>query len=275
MKKVILSIISIVLFCFYSIAQAPQGFNYQTVARDASGNELRVLDHMIKNQEPQDSEVTSKFYIGGGFSLVNSYNRGNLDQYWQYLNSDPAIVPGEATGYFQFNIGSISSIDLKQKNWLGFEVQLVKTASHAIWGTNTFYGGRNEVYYQALFLNVVFIYGYGLDPQNKLLLVIEPGLDLGYMSGRISATTNVYDQGFTVGLGGHIAGGINIMVSPKFGVTARFGHRMIKIDEMHKDASSETGYSSFYANGVDGETVKVDWGGSFLTLGLMVGIKGK
>lgn len=249
--------------------------NYQSIVRNTFGNELRYQALIINNQEQENSKPTSIFYIGGGFSLINSYNRGNLDQYWQYLNSDPNLVPGEATGFFVFNIGNMGSLDLKQKSWMGFEVQLVKTASHAIWGTHTFYGGRNEVYYQALFMNVVLCYCYGLDAGNKFFLVVEPGLDLSYMSGRISATTNVYNQGFTIGLGGHIAGGINIMVSPKFGITARFGQRMIKINEMHKDASSETGYSSFYANGVDGETVKVDWGGSYLTLGLMVGIKGK
>jgi uncharacterized protein (TIGR02145 family) len=40
MKKIILSIISIIIYCFYSFAQVPQVFNYQAVVRDNNGNEL-------------------------------------------------------------------------------------------------------------------------------------------------------------------------------------------------------------------------------------------
>ena len=55
-----------------------------------------------------------------------------------------------------------------------------------------------------------------------------------------------------------------------FVIALRAGYRFVKIDESHADASSDTGYSTFYVNGVDGETLKVDWSGMYMTAGIIL-----
>jgi len=227
-----------------------------------------------KHETPENhgKMMESKFLIGGSFSLLNSYKMGNLEEFWQYITRNPSIAaPLAATGILAVNMGSMSSLDSAGKNWMGVEGQFVSTSSsHTIWGTNLFYGGKDEVYFNAKFINIVLSYGRILDTKNNLLLIIEPGLDIGLMGGKIIVNSKIYEQSFAVGVGGHMAVGINYMFSKHIGATARLGYRFIKIDETHQDTSSTTGYSSFYANGKDGETVKVDWSGMYFTVGLVL-----
>ena len=76
-------------------------------------------------------------------------------------------------------------------------------------------------------------------------------------------------------MGGHLATGINLMFSDNFGITSRLGYRLIKMDETHIDPLSSTGYSSFYVDLQNGQTVKVDWSGTYLTIGLIISFKKK
>ena len=57
MKKVIPVIVSIVICCFYTVAQAPQGFNYQAVARDGDNAVLANTALDIKIGLFQGSET--------------------------------------------------------------------------------------------------------------------------------------------------------------------------------------------------------------------------
>ena len=238
---------------------------------------IEIKEKLNENEVRQeDTGITRRFYLGAGTSLYNTYKRGNLDEFWQMLNNDPSeLVDNGSSGFFVFKIGLLLNPETLAKNWLGAEVQLLMTNSHAIWGTNLFYGGRNEVYYSLTSFNIVMPYKRALDEKSNVLLVIEPGFDMGFMNGKISTTTGVYDQAFTVGPGGHIATGMDLIIARSINVWGRVGYRILKVNEMHANPSSTTGYSSFYVNGLDGETVKVDWSGLFLSIGLdiMISLK--
>lgn len=220
----------------------------------------------VFSQNQEEDIVLTKYYIGASYSLMNSYNIGNLLDFWQNINNDPNEEIGQATGFFNFRLG-LQSSSSKQKHWIGSELQIIITPSHALWGTNLFYGGKNEVYYKAFFSNICLYFGFAVDPKSKMVLIIEPGLDIGTMTGAFSTTTSYYKQGLTVGLGGHGALGIDYHFLENLSANFRIGYRYIKINEMHEDKNSDTGYSTFYVEGSSGETVKVDWSGTYMTIG--------
>jgi len=228
---------------------------------------LFFLGCYVYAQETNKNEIISQYYIGAGYSFVNSYAIGNLLDFWQNRpNNDPNEEIEQATGIFSFRMGMQNCIS--QKHWVGTELQIVITPTHALWGTNLFYGGRNEIYYRAYFANICLTYGYAIDRNSKMLIVFEPGLDIGTMTGTISTTTDYYEQAFSVGLGGHGALGLDCRCTNNMSANIRIGYRFIKLDEMHKDESSSTGYSTFYVEGTSGETVEVDWSGSYMTIGI-------
>jgi hypothetical protein len=229
----------------------------------------------VSSEETSDTnndDIKSKLYFGAGFSLVNSYNIGNVLDFWQNMNDDTRTIE-QATGFFIFKVGSLSK--LNEKNWLGVECQFGMTPSHSIWGTNLFYGGRNEIYYSAMFLNIALSYAGALDKNNKIFFVIEPGLDLGTMTGSVSINNYYYEQSLTFGIGGHGAVGLDFIMGKNFTTNLRCGYRFMTIDETHQDDNSDTGFSSFYVNGSSGETVKVDWSGLYMTLGASISINKK
>ncbi|MCK5170989.1 MAG: hypothetical protein KAQ75_14015, partial [Bacteroidales bacterium] len=92
---------------------------------------LLFFSSNIYAQETDKDDVISQYYIGAGYSLVNSYAIGNLLDFWQNINSDPNEEIGQATGIFSFRMGMQSSNSLKQKHWVGAELQIVITPTHA------------------------------------------------------------------------------------------------------------------------------------------------
>ncbi len=57
MKKIILLIVSIIIYCFYSIAQTPQAFNYQAVAWDDAGDLMKSTNLPVRISIFSESET--------------------------------------------------------------------------------------------------------------------------------------------------------------------------------------------------------------------------
>ena len=159
-------------------------------------------------------------------------------------------------------------MDTIGKSWLGANLQIVKTAPHAIWGSCVFYGGGMDIHFDGYFMNVTLDYLRGLDKKNKIFMAIEAGLDIGLISNNVTIGSTMYPEAMSGGVGFHLAGGMDVELAKFLGMNARLGYRHLKTSDAHKDASSTTGYKSFYVNGTDGETVKVDWSGVYFTVGL-------
>lgn len=210
----------------------------------------------------------SKFILGTGRSFINSYNVGNLNNFLQRMAKDPTITANAGSpALMMFNFGLRSCMDTIGKTWFGVDLQLVKTAPHAIWGSCVYYGsGSVEMHFDGFFMNIPITYLRGVDQKNNLLLAIEPALDMALIGGDVYVNNYTYTEALSFGAGFHLAVGFDYSLGKYLGINARVGYRYLKTPEMHTNDQSNTGYSSFYVNGVDGETVKVDWSGTFLTV---------
>lgn len=219
------------------------------------------------------AKPSMKFTLGGGFSLANSFKRGNADEFYSRISPDPSYkLDDGASGFKYLSMGFQGANE--GKALIGMELQLVLThASRAIWGQDTDLGYATEVYFSAKFVNLAIKLGM---PIGSGYFIIEPGLDMGLMNGKIgmynsaaSWTIETHEKG-ALGVGGHAAMGLDIPLGKSLSLTMRAGYRALKVEETHEDDSSSTGFSSYYVNGVDGETVKVDWSGMYANVGILL-----
>lgn len=216
----------------------------------------------------------TKITVGAGISLASSYKRGNADQFYKYLSGNPALELDDGASGFKFlSLGFQSAVE--GKTMLGLEFQYVLThPTRAIWGEDTDYGFATRMYFSAKFLNIALKLGAPIGKTSYF--VFEPGMDLGFMNGKtgvynsLANYTQEWLESGAVGIGGHFAAGLDLSLGKSFIITTRAGYRYIKIDESHKDKSSSTGYSSFYANGKNGDIVKVDWSGFYANAGILL-----
>ena len=236
---------------------------------EKSDSEKRVEGRRVEDKSDEDNtQYISKLFIGGGFSLLNRYKIGNALDFWQNITGDPSREIAQSTGFFIFRVGYLDQLTKNKKHWIGLNVQAVLTPSHAIWGTQIFFGGKNEIYFKAFFANLALTYAIAVDPKKNALIIIEPGLDIGYMKGMITINNKSYEQTRTFGVGWHGATGVDYLIGKNLMANFRVGYRSISIKETHEHADSETGYQTFFVDGNDGETVKVDWSGLFVTIGV-------
>lgn len=242
----------------------------------------------ISKKQSSQSQGTKlgqkKIIVGTGFSLMNKYKVGNVNEFLQYVEDyngyESRPADDGAPGIMTFDIGFRTAMDTAGKNWLGAGMQFVKTAQHAIWGSMVAYGGGFDVHWDGFFMNVPISFFHAVDSKNHFFVAVEPALDMGLISGNIcipsfynGVDTN-YTEPMSFGAGFHIAGGVDY-VGKFFGVNTRLGYRYLKTPEVHYNDKSDTGYSAFYANGKNGETVKVDWSGLFFDIGIYLALDRK
>jgi len=79
MKKTTLLIVSIIIYCFYSTAQAPQSFKYQAVARDASGEVLANQQVNFQISILQGSETGTSVYSETHVDSTNQFGLVTLE----------------------------------------------------------------------------------------------------------------------------------------------------------------------------------------------------
>jgi len=78
MKKTILLIVSIIIYCFHSSAQAPQSFKYQAVARDASGEVIANQQVNFQFSIIEGSASGTAVYIEQHIDTTNQFGLVNL-----------------------------------------------------------------------------------------------------------------------------------------------------------------------------------------------------
>lgn len=263
--------IFVILLCLFSIIVV----RAQTLSGGKSVS-FALTHQTVFQQEGSGESGTARisgFYVGAFASVNNSYARGNLDEFWQFINQDPDIIPNSGSAaFFAFDIGTRVPIK-EDRIFSDVGWSFIKPATHAIWGTNLYYGGRNEVVFEPFFWSITLSYNQAIDKKNHLFVMIEPGLDLAFMKGHINTSTNYLEFKNNFGLGWHLEGGINYMLSKNFGFAIRAGARFIKVDAMYINESSSTGYSQPYIDASNSELLKVDWSGAYVSFGLTAFIR--
>ncbi len=154
------------------------------------------------------------------------------------------------------------------RNWLGDELQLIITPQDAIYATA--YDGTYEIKLRNFYYNITMFYGRAINHKKNLLAMIEPGVDLTFMSGYMKFNNTKYLISGNLGTGFHIATGADWIISRRLMVNGRVGYRMLKVKESHeKEDGSSSGY--FYAPGTT-DQLKIRWNGPYASLGLFFSV---
>jgi len=219
-------------------------------------------------------------YVGFGLSVANgsfnNYKVGNANQFYQFLLQDPTLkLDDGAIGFKYFTFGALS---LREKTVFGFEFNYVAFhPSHAIAGQNLSLtsGLGGSMHFGGRSLEITCRFGPKLN-KNGANISLEIATLYGFMSGSISDDSGntwtekgAYDSGLRGGLA------IDFPVGKNLILFSRIGYRNLIIEEKHIDSTTGKSGYSFYANGNNGETVKVNWSGKYASLGMGVVIPSK
>jgi len=206
------------------------------------------------------------FEIGAHASLMNSYARGGLDDWWAGRTGDASRAvdqgsPSYFSGSFSLFFGSVGPF----KFGVGAEMNI--PADHSLWGTQTYYGGRREVvmspWIVASHLHLRLDLGAGI----PLSLTITPSVLFIAARGHYQSPYAYYNL-LATGIGFGLSGSLEYMIGGMFGISARAGMRMAGGDLSYEDDDSATGYSSW--DDASGTPYRVDLSGFYATMGILI-----
>ena len=208
--------------------------------------------------------------LGFYYSLMNSYNRGLLDEWFIEVTADPTRLVDAGSPAF-YNFSGVLFIDVSPNFALGFGTEVMVSAPRALWGTQIFWGGRQEIA-----LNP-FIVGFKVPLRLKIggagmmmSITASPMMLMGWVTGTYdnSATSTYWEFTPSSKTGFGVSGGIETFFGKSFGVGMNVGMRSLTVGLSFKDPGSSTGYSTPILS--SGTPVTVDLGGTYVTTGLLI-----
>ena len=208
--------------------------------------------------------------FGFYYSLMNSYARGVLDEWFTEVTGDPTRLVDQGSPAF-FSLSGTLFIDISPNFALGFGTDVHVASPHALWGSQIFWGGRQEIVLKP------FIVGFKMPLRIKIggagmmmSLTASPALLMGWVTGTYDNSTTLTYWEFTPSskMGFGVSGGIETFLGKSFGFGVNVGYRSLTVGLSFVDPSSSTGYSSPTTSG--GELVTVDLGGTYMTTGLLI-----
>jgi hypothetical protein len=215
-----------------------------------------------------------KFSIGGAAQSFSRKTDDNLLVFWRDRLGDPKATIGGNPLSFPIVFRMNMALGNMKRNWIGDEVQFFMTPSDAIFATNS--TGKYEIKLKNFYTSIIMYYGRSLNYKNNLLFIIEPGLDMSFMSGYIKLfsttknTTESYNMYGNIGGGFHIALGADWLISKRITASLRGGYRSSKIKAQWEDRSvSPTKYYNFFVDPHSGdERLYITWNGPYASFGL-------
>ena len=208
--------------------------------------------------------------FGFYYSLMNSYKRGVLDEWFTEVTGDPTRLVDQGSPAF-FSLSGTLFFDISSNFALGVGTDVHVSSPHALWGSQIFWGGRQEIV-----LNP-FIVGFKMPLRIKIggagmlmSITASPALLMGWVTGTYdnSATLTYWEFSPSTKMGFGMSGGIETFLGKSFGFGVNIGYRSLTVGLSFEDPSSSTGYSSPATSG--GELVTVDLGGTYMTTGLLI-----
>jgi S1-C subfamily serine protease len=228
---------------------------------------MGAYSESMKMLKPKTTKI---IYAGVG---AGTYQRGNLDLFWQTINGDPSMKATGNGNPFVWNAGFQVLFNTKKesKGSAGVGIEYFATSTKAIGAFNQRDHVINEI--KIGLKEIIFDFPIAYKPGKKMMIKVEPALIyMGFVRGTVTAYGQTYNEKNSLDFGWNITSGINYTLKKNLGVFAKAGYRNIKIQEMHKDSrGSSTGYEftySFFANGVDGDNTIIKWNGFYLTTGI-------
>ncbi|NQT91504.1 MAG: hypothetical protein HQ559_01995 [Lentisphaerae bacterium] len=216
---------------------------------------------------PQPGEAEKRdgtaLNIWGGMSLYNTFQRGNLDTWFQQQvagDSSREVASG-SPAFFDVGVGIIDWDPMGFSMGSGVGVQLYN--SHALWGTKVVYGGKAEFVLQPTVFYVPLSIRIDISGDNTMLLVADPAFLLCMAKGKLTTFGGTrYRLDASNGMGWHVPVGFEFLLGDMLGLSARAGYRSLKVDVIFDSSASPTGYKQFQVNGQD---VQADLSGMFFT----------
>jgi len=207
----------------------------------------------------------AKFSLGMSINYFKRNESDNLLLFWKdYTGSK---IPGAESNpvYFPINIKMSFPMGNMGRNWAGDDFQLIFTPKDAIHFSNA--SGSSEIMLHNFYIVIGLYYGHTLNHKKNLIAIIEPGLDMAFMSGFIKLNNSNTNISANTGMGFHVALGTDWIISKRLLASIRVGQRFMKIDESHESSLSKTGFATFKVPSTN-EDLSVKWNGPYASAGL-------
>jgi hypothetical protein len=218
------------------------------------------------SQDAASQRPNLEFVIGVQGTLANSYNRGTLDTWFGEITGDPdREVDQGSPAFFALEAAMLFPVK-KEAIAGGISMSVAIPASHALWGTQLYYGGRQELVLDPMIFSVGMPIRFQLGSSQRFFATVTPAMLMGWVTGTYTSSTTglTFTASPSFGFGMSAEG--EVMFSRLFGATCRFGFRRLKADLAFEDDSSSTGYSTPLLS--TGEEVQADLGGTYFTMGI-------
>lgn len=217
-----------------------------------------------------------KFSFGVAENRFSRSPKDNLLTFWNWRNQTTGLSIQNNPRFMAFNFTMASALGASKRNWFGALFQIIGSPDNAI--SASYQNGLflNELSLKTFHMNVSMFYGHSVNYKKNLIAVFEPSMEMGTMNGFINLDGKEYRVNAMSGFSSHFAVGMDWIISKRFLASVRGGKRFMKIEESHKDESSSTYYSRFYANrSINDDMLFVNWGGYYVSLGISVSFNTK
>ncbi|UCE21958.1 MAG: GyrI-like domain-containing protein [Candidatus Aminicenantes bacterium] len=208
--------------------------------------------------------------FGFYYSLMNSYKRGILDEWFAEVTGDPTRLVDQGSPAF-FSLSGTMFFDISSNFALGVGADVHISSPHALWGTQIFWGGRQEVVLKPFIIGVKMPLRIKIGTAGMMMsITVSPALLTGWVTGTYdnSATLTYWEFTPSSKMGFGLSGGLETFFGKSFGFGVTAGFRSLTVGLAFEDPSSSTGYSS--PTMLSGELVTVDLGGTYMTTGLLI-----
>jgi hypothetical protein len=219
--------------------------------------------------QPLLSQQTAHGYLTltGSATFRNSYKRGNLDDWWAEQTTDPGRAVDQGSPAFFALEAGVSMPLTSDAVRMGATFGFILPASHALWGTSLFYGGRQELVLKPHIISIGMPFMFQLADIEGLYAKVHPALLMGWVTGSYSTPSYYVDIVMSPGIGFGLAGSVQYFFTDMIGVDFTLGFRAVKGGLTIKDSESPTGYSIYNLD--NGDEVKVGLGGMYMTYGIV------
>lgn len=229
---------------------------------------LLTLASMASGQDDSPARK-ARANLAFRFSFMNSFQRGNLDDYFHFIAQDPSRdVDAGSSAYFDVSF-VFPWPGQSDMGWFGLGIGAMLFNSHALWGTKLGFGGRAELALKPFMMYVsVPVRFLAIGKSGGGYIGIYPAVLIGWVTGHITHLNGTrYEITPGGGFGFQVPLSIDFYFSKHLGMEFRAGYRFIQAGVGWSNPDSPTGYTAFTIND---ELVKADLSGVFMTTGLLI-----
>lgn len=198
-----------------------------------------------------------KFDLGINENRFSRIEDDNLLNFWRYINANQNLQLSGNPRYMSFEFTFSSPMGGTKRNWFGGKLQLIGTPENAIYASNNTGLYLNEIKLRNLYYNIIMFYGHSINHKKNLIVIFEPGINLGLMNGIIKYGGEESKVSEISGISSHFALGLDWIVSKHFTLNIRGGRKFMKTTDQ-----------SFYGDPPNKELLFVNWGGYYIGAGL-------